>query len=184
LMGGYTMGSYCGRVRQFLAASYVTFQQLPGPHPSPFPRGEGTKEQGVGSGMVVAQLMPMNGPHPNPLREVEGNGVRPLPPPSATSSAGAAVASSAENPFIRPPASNSRTGSPQPRVGTVAAGVPVSTPSIQPLQNSPVAQVSAAAATLPSDPPSRTEQIKTVLAVIGIIFILFHGLRLIGTAVG
>ena len=28
--GGYTMGSYCGRVRQFLAASYLAFQRLPG----------------------------------------------------------------------------------------------------------------------------------------------------------
>ena len=28
--GGYTMGSYCGRVRQFLAAAYVDFQRLPG----------------------------------------------------------------------------------------------------------------------------------------------------------
>ena len=28
--GGYTMGSYCGRVRLFLAAAYVDFQRLPG----------------------------------------------------------------------------------------------------------------------------------------------------------
>ena len=28
--GGYTMGSYCGRVRQFLAAAYLDFQRLPG----------------------------------------------------------------------------------------------------------------------------------------------------------
>ena len=28
--GGYTMGSYCGRVRKFLAAAYVDFQRLPG----------------------------------------------------------------------------------------------------------------------------------------------------------
>ena len=30
LWSGYTMGSYCGRVRQFLAAAYVDFQRLPG----------------------------------------------------------------------------------------------------------------------------------------------------------
>ncbi len=47
--GGYTMGSYCGRVRQFLAMSYVTFQQLPAG------QGAGSKEQGAGSGVVVAQ---------------------------------------------------------------------------------------------------------------------------------
>ena len=28
--GGYTMGSYCGRVRLFLAAAYVDFERLPG----------------------------------------------------------------------------------------------------------------------------------------------------------
>ncbi len=30
MVGGYTMGSYCGRVRLFLAAAYVDFQRLPG----------------------------------------------------------------------------------------------------------------------------------------------------------
>jgi hypothetical protein len=33
-------------------------------------------------------------------------------------------------------------------------------------------------------PASRTEQVKMVLAVIGVISILFHGLRLIASAVG
>ena len=45
LTGGYTMGSYCGRVRQFLAASYVTFQQLPGIRE----RGARSKEQEAGT---------------------------------------------------------------------------------------------------------------------------------------
>jgi hypothetical protein len=179
LTGGYTMGSYCGRVRQFLAASYVTFQQLPGG------QGAGSREQGAGSEVAAGRQMPANGPHPNPRPEGEGTRVAKdsSPPPPATSNSGAAVASSvAENPFARSPAANSRAASPQPRIGTVVAAVP--NPPVQPLQSSPIAQVSPSAATLPGDPPSRTEQIKTVLAVIGIIFLLFHGLRLIGSAVG
>ena len=176
--GGYTMGSYCGRVRQFLAVSYVTFQQLPGNGG----QGAGSREQGAGSAIAVAQQMPVNGPHPDPLPE--GEAARPLPSPPSTFNAAAVASSAAENPFVKPSPANSRAGSPQPRVGTVAAGAPISTSQVQPLQSSPIAQVSPAAASLSGDPPSRTEQIKTVLAVIGIIFILFHGLRLIGSAVG
>ena len=41
----------------------------------------------------------------------------------------------------------------------------------------------AAVATLPPA-SSRAEQIKTILAVIGIFALLFHGIRLIGGAVG
>jgi hypothetical protein len=175
LTGGYTMGSYCGRVRQFLAASYLTFQQLPGSGR----QGAGSREQGVASGVAVAQQTPGTGPSPLP----QGEGARPLPRPPGNTTV-AAVASPVENPFARSQAANSRTGSPQRQVGTVAAGVPASVPSVQPLQGSPIAQVSSSAATVSSDPPSRTEQIKTVLAVIGIIFLLFHGLRLIGAAVG
>ena len=126
--------------------------------------------------------MPVTDPSSNPLPE--GDATRPLPPPPATANAATVASSALENPFARSPAANSRTSSPQPRVGIVAAGVPISTPLVQPLQSSPIAQVSPAATTMSGDPPSRTEQIKTVLAVIGIIFILFHGLRLIGSAVG
>ena len=51
--------------------------------------------------------------------------------------------------------------------------------------NSPVAQVSPATVAPQTEPlPSRTDQIKTILAVIGIIAILFHGLRLVGSSVG
>jgi hypothetical protein len=175
--GGYTMGSYCGRVRQFLAASYVTFQQLPGQG-----KGAGGGEKGPKSALAVAQQS--NGsPHPNPLSAGEATLIASLSPPPTSARAATQIAV-AENPFARAQAANSPPSSPQPRAGTVAAGRPISASEVPPLQNSPVAQVSPAAATVSSDPPSRTEQIKTVLAVIGIIFILFHGLRLIGSAVG
>ena len=43
--GGYTMGSYCGRVRLFLAAAYVDFQRPSGQHndgcPGPGPAASG-----------------------------------------------------------------------------------------------------------------------------------------------
>jgi hypothetical protein len=44
-----------------------------------------------------------------------------------------------------------------------------------------VAQSPSAAASLPL---TRAEQIKTILAAVGIFAILFHAIRLIGSAVG
>jgi hypothetical protein len=172
--GGYTMGSYCGRVRQFLAAAYVDFQRLPG------------------NTAMVAQA-----PAPQP------------PPITAT---GAAPSPSVENPlpsFTSPPRQVlSETPSfPSERAGSnsslrpIAEAGPLETPPAPggkipvnrpnppalgpPPSNSPVAQVSPAAVIPQTEPlPSRVDQIKTVLAVIGIIAILFHGLRLVGSSVG
>jgi hypothetical protein len=169
LTGGYTMGSYCGRVRQFLAASYVTFEQLPG------------SGQGTGSS-AVAQQVPAGSTSPHP--EEEGAGLRPLPPPPSSGLDTRVASSPATNPFTRSPAANSHAPSPQPRAEAIAASLPVTAPAVQPLQTSPIAQVSPAAVGPTSEIPSRFDQIKTVLAVIGIVFLLFHGLRLIGSAVG
>ncbi len=60
LTGGYTMGSYCGRVRQFLAVSYVDFQRLPGAEDSG--QGAGSKKQVARNGAAVAdQSRPTGG---------------------------------------------------------------------------------------------------------------------------
>ena len=61
--GGYTMGSYCGRVRLFLAAAYVDFQRLPGnttmvaqaPAPQP-PPNDGDRRSTTFGGESIAQL--------------------------------------------------------------------------------------------------------------------------------
>ncbi len=56
-------------------------------------------------------------------------------------------------------------------------------------RKAPVAEVSAASsppphATVQSTMPGRAEQIKTILAAIGVFALLFHGLRLLGAATG
>ena len=79
------------------------------------------------------------------------------------------------DPFGAPPASD----------GRIAVNRPSSPALIPSPPSSPVAQVSPATVAPQTDPlPSRIEQIKTVLAVIGIIAILFHGLRFVGSSVG
>ena len=60
--GGYTMGSYCGRVRLFLAAAYVDFQRLPGnttmvaqaPAPQP-PSNDGDRHPATSGGELFGR---------------------------------------------------------------------------------------------------------------------------------
>lgn len=172
--GGYTMGSYCGRVRLFLAAAYLDFQRIPG------------------DTTMVAQA-----PAPQPPAMTATAG---LPPPPAENPSPAFTAPPRQGLPGTPgfPAERSVADSPLLPVGKAgpfgapsASGVNIavnrpSPPALVPSpSSSPVAQVSPAAIVPQTEPlPSRTEQIKTILAVIGIIAILFHGLRLVGSSVG
>jgi hypothetical protein len=149
--GGYTMGSYCGRVRMFLAAAYLDFQRIPGKTMV----AEARPPQATPSATVAAATPPFVPQNTPSLTN---------PPPLAKT-----------GPFGAPlPAGNQFAGNrPNP---PAAVSLPAS---------SPVAQVSPVAVASQSEPlPSRTDQIKTILALIGIIAILFHGLRLIGSSVG
>ena len=70
-------------------------------------------------------------------------------------------------------------------MGKIAVNRPDSPALVPSPSNSPVAQVSPIATAPQAEPfPSRIDQIKTVLAVIGIIAILFHALRFVGSSVG
>jgi hypothetical protein len=134
--GQYTLGSYCGRVRQFVAAVGSDFQRLP-----------------VNPAMVARQGPPVAQPVP----AVAIAAAEPPPPnyyPPPTTSAPPPVYRQTE-PATKPPA---------------AAATPA------------VAQPAAVATLSPG--PDRTEQIKTILAAIGIFALLFHGIRLLGSAVG
>lgn len=150
--GGYTMGSYCGRVRLFLASSYLDFQRLPG------------------NTTMVAET-------PAPQPRAPTTAIVAIPPPPAENYPATVTA---------PP----RQILPEAPVlpdagGKVAVNRPGSPALVPSASSSPVAQVSPAAAALQTDPlPSRTDQIKTILAVIGLLAILFHSLRLLGSAVG
>ena len=170
--GGYTMGSYCGRVRQFLSAAYVDFQRLPD------------------NTTMIAQAP---APQPPPVMATNNN-----PPPSAESSSpgtGSTRQILPEPPIF--PKAGTVAGSSGPAVKTGLPGqspawagkIAVNRPSPPVLVPSPtgslIAQVSPAATGPQTELlPSRADQIKTILAVIGIISILFHGLRLVGSSVG
>ena len=132
---GRTTGSYCGRVRRFLASVGDDFQRLP-PPPT-----------------IIAQ---------RPSRES-------LP---VATIVGGRVGGKSD-----PPAG--------PDAGSELAGLPV--PERARMPETPAAEVAIAAG--PPDPPpgdsppagpSRLEQIKTILAAIGAVAMLFHGLRLLG----
>ncbi len=179
--GGYTMGSYCGRVRLFLAAAYVDFQRLPG------------------NTTLVAQA-----PAPQPPPSMTATATAPPRSaenyPAATRSTGCPAGlprqGLPETPVF--PAEGAVPGSPLrpgdkagPFVATPASGVnidvnrPSSPAFVASPPSNPVAQVSPATVASQTEPlPSRIDQIKTILAVIGIIAILFHGLRLVGSAAG
>jgi hypothetical protein len=98
---------------------------------------------------------------PPPLRGPIGSivGVRPcLPPPKAATAA------------IPPPSARPELAQlPQPRLypGPAAQGVPAGLPSPQPAQ---------------APGPTRGEQIKTILAAIGVLALLLHSLRILGAA--
>jgi hypothetical protein len=169
--GGYTMGSYCGRVRLFLAAAYVDFQRLPG------------------NTTMVAQAP---APQPPP---VTGLAVLPPTPEENYSAAGAGpprqvwpetpIVPAEGNSLSRPVAATGPLGGSQSTGGKVAVNRPSPPGLVPPPSNSPVAQVSPATAVPQTElASSRTDQIKTILAVIGMIAILFHGLRLLGSSVG
>jgi len=172
--GGYTMGSYCGRVRLFLAVAYVDFHRLPG------------------NTTMVAQAP------------------APLPPPPMTDVAGAPLSSQQSSPnFTSPPrqispeapgfspgttvagaATQPLTASGQFGAGSATGGkIALNRPNLPALipspSGSPVAQLSPATIATQIEPlPSRFDQLKTILAVVGIVAILFHGLRLLGSSVG
>ena len=128
------MGSYCGRVRVFLAAVYGDFQRLPG-----------------GQAMI-AQTAPPAAIRPPPAS------IAVTPPPVAR------------------PIAETRPAAPM---------VPIVTPTAQ-VPQYPVENFAQSAPALLPQPsvPNRSDQIKTILAAIGIIAILFHAVRLVGANVG
>ncbi|MEI8372655.1 MAG: serine protease [Planctomycetota bacterium] len=159
--GGYTMGSYCGRVRQFLAAAYLDFQRLPS------------------NTAMVAQAP---APQPPPPMTAITTTLPPLVENHApTYPSGGAVAGST----LQPAAKTGPFGAMPAADGKIAANRP-SPPALVPSPSgSPMAQVLPATVAPQTEPlPSRTDQIKTILAVIGVIAILFHALRLAGSSVG
>jgi hypothetical protein len=143
MLGGYTMGSYCGRVRTFLAAAYADFRRVP---------AERT---------AVAQAPPPSPPLP-------AGAIALQPVPAAALQGSLPVGSAHGSPVA--------AGQPVGSAGSVAAG------SLAPVASSSAAPPAVSAAAEPL--PTRGEQIKTILAAIGLMSILFHGIRLLGAMAG
>jgi hypothetical protein len=135
---GRTTGSYCGRVRWFLASVEGDFQRLSGE-------------------MSLARQARRE---PPPLAAIPGGSVAAAAVPAANPPAGPSVSS---------PAALESTGSHWP-----------------PIADPPRLRVSQPASLAP--PPAgslpATDQIKTILAAIGAIAVLYTALRLLGRAVG
>lgn len=164
---GRTTGSHSGRVRQFLAPLWNDFHRLP-----------------EADTMIAARPQP--GP---PVASIQG--VRPVPGRSAPGiSSGAATGAVARRPSGSAPSAAPGLPAlappppPGPQAGTDAiagSGRPPPDSTPEPWVASTPAAPDAIAE--PPVPPSRSEQLKTILAAIGILALVFHGVRLLGRAV-
>jgi hypothetical protein len=176
---GQTCGTYCGRVRWFLGLADAAFRRVSSQEAlARQSRGEGGGQGKEGS---VANVSPV------------------------TPSISAFPAQATAVPAAEPAASNARSGEPGAESGKFAKNgegkmesgedpksaalysplspVPSTLPSLQ----SPVATLPSRARTVPTASLSRNalpDQVKTMLALIGAIAVIYHGLRLLGRAVG
>ncbi len=169
---GRTTGSHSGRVRQFLTPLWNDFYRLP-----------------ENDTMIASRPQP--GPPTALIR-----GVRPAPGESASgvspaTSPDAATGAAARGPSVSAPLA--APGLPARAHPTPAPGRQAGTDAIAGLGRPPpdgtpepwVASTPAAPDDVaePPGPASRSEQLKTILAAIGILALVFHGVRLLGRAV-
>jgi len=151
---GETVGSYCGRVRWFLEPV------LGGQPQYQPPRAEWIAQQ------PRRNVAPPVQPLPEPKRPA-ATALESAPPPIASIAAGPDA----------PSAGGIRLTPPRPKPADEPS------PSWRPAADSELAQVPQPPAASAPPLPSRMDQIKTILAVIGLIALLFHALRLVsGTA--
>jgi S1-C subfamily serine protease len=160
---GRTMGSYCGRVRYFLAPSATELNRMPGPETliAQQPRVSPTPPASLAAASAGTPARTVATP--------PGPGIAGTPPrsgPAASQNPGAANIASRPNPLAQPPVASvaavSRTADATPPASTPAA-IGTSVPE--------------AVTTV-----GLFDQIKSVLAVIGVALLFFNGLRLFGAA--
>ncbi len=206
---GRTTGSHSGRVRQFLAPLWHDFDGRPdtdtliAARPRPDPPVASIR------GVRPAAAPPERGGPPTRRPEaasprnsggssVAGSGSAAASPPptvserpavaAAPSSGGAAAPAAPWEPAGRagdlsrqPPSAIPPVAVAVPGSGGPATGGPVAPARVEPW--------AAAGPDIPEnessppDLPTRSEQLKTILAVIGVLALVFHGVRLLGRAV-
>lgn len=154
---GRTTGSYCGRVRWFLAPLGPDFPQL------------------APAGTMLAQQPRVE---PEPRASQEAVACQEPAVPYAAIGVGQITAIPESVPPTPAPIDDGWRRPPMPSVVAAPPGV-----NARPAMTSPSG---TAVATTPADSPDtyRMEQIKNVLAVIGVLAIFFHSLRLVSTLQG
>jgi hypothetical protein len=151
---GRTSGSYCGRIRWFLASADGDFRRI-----SP-------------QGPMIAQKPSRD---PTPVAAISG------PNQASVPSGGQREVASKTSPLGREGADASEM-CPLVEQGSVACKM---TPSLPKASSTlPTASISGRAAVPPPSPLPTTDCIRTILAAIGVMALLYLALRLLGTAVG
>jgi hypothetical protein len=158
LLGGYTMGSYCGRVRTFLAAAYGDFRRVPGDRTMLAEAAAPTPPPPTTQILATLAPLPASGPSPAGSYPSRDAGVPFQPVQRLVPVEGLSAARPAQVPH---PATSAAAPAPLGAVANPGAVGFVTPP-----------------------PSSSFGQLKTILAAIGAIAIAFHGLRLIGAALG
>ena len=170
---GRTTGSHSGRVRQFLAPLWNEFHRLPeadtmiaaGPQARP--------------PVAAIQDVRLTGPSVNPAAST-GGAAAPALTPSSDPIALAAIPGRSAGQHHQPAAPlyessdlgpSAASAHERPTEGRVIDSWESSTPE------------DPSKADSSHDLPSRSEQLKTILAAIGILALVFHGVRLLGQAV-
>jgi hypothetical protein len=187
---GRTAGSHCGRVRRFLDSVADDFEQLSAEAtmiarrspPAYMPLGTAAGSPGsAGSTVGQAGHRPKVGPgtrraEPAPIASITGG-------PYRSQSRDAAPPPTARHDLVELPVP--RPYEPPAGVGATA-GLPGSADITVAEANRGPAYLEGGRPTPESQPagPTRVEQIKTILAGIGILAILFHAMRLLGATAG
>jgi hypothetical protein len=189
-----TMGSYCGRVRNFLSTVNRDFDRLPNAgemiaqRPPAYRSPAPPAAIAASARPAVPQNLPSQDVRPNPLRP-DTVGPRLCPGAVTGGPRGEGVVgvqpSGCEGTLKRELQPDQAEGTlkrelqPNHAEGTLKR-------ELQP-NPAPAVAVPAPVQSLqspPSLPPSRADQIKTILAAVGALLLLLHGIRLVGAAVG
>jgi len=154
---GRTTGSYCGRVRWFLEEPLAMLHQMPSPTTMP---SQPTMIAQRGGPEPQSELRQQYEPPPQFERQ----------PVAASIAARTTHPRMSQNPVARGESMPAREIAELPAVGR---------------RESHRKEISAAtrmSRTTPPSVPGRLEQIKTILAAIGVFAVVFHGLRWLGAA--
>ena len=172
--GQYTMGSYCGRVRRFLVSASVDFERLP-VSSALLARQMPAAAQPAPAAAIIAREVTAGGPDSSAI------GMPKAQEGAVGTTAGLSNSASPSYPL----ASNVSPAYPSCTAGQAGHhACMVDGTQLLASNSSTTYPVARAAGPVLPDVPNRFEQIKTLLAAIGVFAVLFHVIRLIGAAAG